>query len=184
MPEFVDLPGLDGYVHCAGPFGIAVDCVAVDGVQKVVEVLVAEPQEGVQLIGPVGEPVAEAVGEGCLAEPAVAAAGAEGGRLGLEHDDPAAGVCLGGEESGPEAGKAGSHDHKVGTLGAMELICRVGGVGSVQPEHGLAGVGQRRFGRGGWVEVPVLQCIPLDNGISWSMVCHRLDPSRTYHMMC
>ena len=112
--DLVDLPGFDGHVHGAGAFGRTVDVVPVEGGEDGVEVLVAEPQQRGQFVGPVGEPVAEAVGQRRLAEAPVAAAGAEGRGGGLEDDDPPPGVGLGGLECGPESGEAGTDDDEGG----------------------------------------------------------------------
>ena len=57
------LPVGDGDVQLTGPFGSAVDVVAVDGGHDVVQVLIAESDQVGDLVGPVGHPVLQAVGE-------------------------------------------------------------------------------------------------------------------------
>ena len=73
----------------AGRLEVAVDPVAVEVACRPVEVLEREPLERRHLVGEARQAVLDPVRERGDREPAVAAAGAEPGGLGLEHDDVA-----------------------------------------------------------------------------------------------
>ena len=96
----------------AGGLEVAVDPVGGEVLQDAVEVLEREPFEGRHLVGEAREAVLDPVREAGHGEPAVAAAGAEPGGLGLEHDDIAA--LLGRVQRRPQAGEARADDAQVG----------------------------------------------------------------------
>jgi len=114
------MPGLGGDPDLRCPSVVGRDVVAGDGDIDGVEVLPPHPDQALDLVGPVPEPVFETVGQRTVAEAAVARAGPETTALGLEHDDPEAGLVLEGLNRGPQSGKTGADHREVGGHLAVE----------------------------------------------------------------
>ena len=107
--------------------------------------VVPQPGQQRELLGPPGEAVAEAVGDGRRAEAAVPPGRRPSDAAGLEHDDVPARVGRLGEQRGPQPGEAGADDEQVAAVAAHERGQRFGAVRRVEPEGHRA----RRCERGG-----------------------------------
>ena len=129
-----DLVLLDGDGQGAGALPLAGQAeVAHVGLERV-EVLLAEPGQDVVLLGPAGAPVLLTVGEGRLAEAAVATRGRPADRPGLQEHDRTAGVAPLGVHGRPEAEVAAADDRQVGPRrrGELGVACARGPTSSSQ----------------------------------------------------
>ena len=118
-----------------------------DELAQVADALRLEPLE---LVGEVEEPVVEPVGERRGAEAAVAAAGALGDPVGLEHDDAQRRVRLEQADRGPQPGEPAADDRDVRRDATLEG--RRAGPGSPlryqnEPPAGRRAASRARAGR-------------------------------------
>jgi hypothetical protein len=143
VAEFGRLVRLGGDVDLAGALEVAVEGVAGDGRLDAVEVAGAQLLQLVDLVGPAGQAVGQAVGERGGAEAAVAARGGPARLAALDQDDLAPGVALLGEERGPQSAVAAADDEQVAGLGGGEGGLGAGLAGVVQPVRDRLGVRKR-----------------------------------------
>ena len=111
-----------------------------------IEVLEPETVERVELVGPPGEAVLAPMGEARLAESAVPPRGRPPDRLRLDEHDVRAGVALLREHGCPQTGVAAADDGEIGDVVVGEHAPRRSATvrgDVVEPEHRLAGVGER-----------------------------------------
>ena len=112
--DALELVVLGRDVELAGALEGAVDAVAVDGGGDAREVLVAEPGEQGQLVGPAREAVGVAVGDRRGAEPAVAARRRPADATALDDHDVAGRVASLASSARPQPGEASADDEQVG----------------------------------------------------------------------
>ena len=130
-----------GHVDHARALEVAVDVVPVDGVLDGVQVLETELLQQLELGGEALLPVGDAVRQGRLHEPAVAAAGGRPDLGGVDQHDVPFGVTLLGDDRRPEPRVAAADDAQVAALVAHERRVGVGFVDVVVPVREQVGVG-------------------------------------------
>ena len=136
--------GLGRDVDHAGALVVAVDRVPADRGFDLVEVLEPELFEQLDLVGEaVAWPLADAVREARLHEPAVAAARRRPDLVGVDQHDVVRRVALLGDDRRPQPGVAAADDAQVAVLGAHQRRVRVRLVGVVVPVRIGVGVGDR-----------------------------------------
>ena len=132
--QLLDLVLIAGDQDRPRPLPAAVDAVALDRLLDAVQVLAPQPLQLVDLVGEPAEAVGQAMGQGRIGEPAVAAACACGDRRRLQHHDVAGGIVLLGLQRRPQAREAAAdHGQRAAAL-ARERVGRGRGERRVQPE--------------------------------------------------
>jgi hypothetical protein len=105
--------GFGGDGEHAGTFPLHVKSQVADLGLHAVEVVAAQRVELVEFRGPTGAAVLGAVGEAGLDETPVAARGGPTHPVGVDDDDPGAGIAARGVQGGPQTGVAGTDDEQV-----------------------------------------------------------------------
>ena len=94
LGKALQVPWLDGHVDLRAALIVGVNPVALQTGLQTGEVLPAQSYQGLNLIGPMRDPVGQTMGKRRVAEAAVAGAGPEPALLGFEHHYPEAGLVF------------------------------------------------------------------------------------------